>query len=107
MNGRHADGVLGSDGGEDAGAIDTERLEGLQVCLDAGATPGVRAGDGQGNKNGCAHDQAVAETVPVVERLPARRPRITCRPKETAKLGRVAPSEGARPATLKAGSPEM
>ena len=43
-------GVLRGQRGDDAGAIDAERGEGLQVGLDAGAAAGIRAGNGDGDR---------------------------------------------------------
>ena len=42
-----AEGVLGGDGRDRRGAVDSQRGEGLEVGLDAGSTPGVGARDGQ------------------------------------------------------------
>jgi len=41
--------VLGGDGGDRGGAVDSEGREGLEVRLDARATARVRAGDGEGD----------------------------------------------------------
>src|SRR6185312_14717039 len=47
--------VLRGERGNDAGAVDAERGEGLQVGLDAGAARGIRAGNGQrdGGRHPC------------------------------------------------------
>src|SRR5690606_19115812 len=44
----HAVSILGGERGDNAGAVDAQRREGLEVGLDAGATGAVRPGDGEG-----------------------------------------------------------
>ena len=44
--------VLRGDGAHHTGAIHTELVERLEVCLDAGAAPGVRTGYGEGDSHG-------------------------------------------------------
>ena len=54
--GRHVEdggdflGVLRGQRGDDGGAIDAERGEGLEIGLDAGAAARIRAGDGDGDR---------------------------------------------------------
>ena len=45
VDGTHALGVLRRDGGDGGHAIAAQRTEGLEVGLDASATPAVRAGN--------------------------------------------------------------
>ncbi len=47
MNRRHAARILRGQGGEDAGAVDAERGERLEVGLNAGAAGGIGARDGE------------------------------------------------------------
>ena len=51
MDRSNPDGVLGRDCGDRARAVDPERVEGLQVRLDAGSTSGVTARDRQRDRN--------------------------------------------------------
>jgi len=43
----YGQGVLSGNGGDGAGAVHFEGAEGAQVGLEAGATAGVRPGDGE------------------------------------------------------------
>ena len=47
VHGAHADGVLGGDRHDHRGSVDPELMEGLEVRLDAGATAGIGAGNGE------------------------------------------------------------
>ena len=51
-----ADGVLGGHPGQGAGTPHAEGLEGLEVRLDTGAPTGIRAGNGECDRPGSAHD---------------------------------------------------
>jgi hypothetical protein len=46
MNGLHPERVLRGKRGDRTCTVDAQRCEGPQVCLDAGAAGGIRAGDG-------------------------------------------------------------
>ena len=51
----HALGVLRGDGGESSRPVDAQGGERLEIGLDAGATAGVRPGDGQDDRNATFH----------------------------------------------------
>src|SRR6185437_8281237 len=51
MNGGHPLGVLRRHRGDDAGAVDAERRERLQIGFDAGAAARIRAGDADRDRN--------------------------------------------------------
>src|SRR5262249_394915 len=65
MNAEDFNGVLRRERRHHTSAIDAERGEGLQICLDAGAAAGVRTGNGQRDRN-THHVSRFARTVSTI-----------------------------------------
>ena len=74
----HALRVLRGQRGDDGGTVDAERGERLQVGLDAGAAAGIRAGDGERDRDLAvvAHASAQASCSTISGVIPCRQSRI-------------------------------